>query len=87
MKAVECLGIEQARKWKVASLNEFRNFFGLKSHETFEDINPDPKIADALSRLYDHPDFVELYPGVVAEEAKEPMVIHTNSISAIYVQC
>lgn len=25
-------------------------------------------------RHVEHPDFVELYPGIVAEEAKEPMV-------------
>ena len=74
MKAVEILGIEQARQWKCASLNEFRNFFGLQSHKTFTDINSDPKVAAALEKLYDHPDFVELYPGLVAEEAKTPMV-------------
>lgn len=74
MRAIEILGIIQGRKWNVASLNEFRRHFGLKPYETFEDINSDPGVADALRRLYDHPDFVELYPGIVAEERKEPMV-------------
>ncbi|KAK6337318.1 hypothetical protein TWF730_002723 [Orbilia blumenaviensis] len=74
MKATECVAIEQARKWKCASLNEFRNFFGLKSYKTFEEINSNPKVSEILKRLYDHPDFVELYPGLVAEEAKSPMV-------------
>lgn len=74
LKLVEVLGIEQTRKWKVASLNEFREFFGLRRHKTFEDINPDPSIADTLRQLYDHPDFVELYPGIVAEDDKKPMV-------------
>lgn len=64
----------QSRRWNVGSLNEFRKFFGLKSHETFEEINSDPTVADALRHLYEHPDFVELYPGIVSEEAKEPMV-------------
>ncbi len=74
MRAVEILGIIQGRQWNVAGLNEFRKHFGLKPYETFEDINSDPGIADQLRHLYDHPDFVELYPGLVAEEAKSPMV-------------
>ncbi|KAI1104345.1 linoleate diol synthase [Jackrogersella minutella] len=74
MKPVEILGILQGRKWNVAGLNEFRKHFGLKPYERFEDINSDPEIADSLRHLYEHPDFVELYPGLVAEEAKEPMV-------------
>ncbi|MCJ1251085.1 hypothetical protein MMC30_008316 [Trapelia coarctata] len=74
LKAVEILGMQQARKWNCGSLNEFRKFFGLKPHETFEDINSDPYVADQLRHLYEHPDFVEMYPGIVAEEAKTPMV-------------
>lgn len=56
-----------------ATLNEFRDFFGLKRHETFEDVNGDPEIADILRSLYDHPDMVELYPGLFVEEAKARM--------------
>ncbi|PYI33000.1 peroxidase [Aspergillus indologenus CBS 114.80] len=74
LKSVEILGIEQGRKWNVGSLNEFRKFFNLKPYERFEDINSDPEVADALRHLYEHPDYVELYPGIVAEEAKEPMI-------------
>jgi len=67
------LGIQQARGWQVASLNEVRKFFGLTSHATFEDINSDPDVAATLAALYTHPDNVELYPGVTAEEAKPSM--------------
>ncbi|KAL2788440.1 heme peroxidase [Aspergillus keveii] len=74
LKAVEVLGIEQGRKWNVGSLNEFRKFFGLKGYDTFEEINSNPEVAEALQSLYGHPDYVELYPGIVSEEAKEPMV-------------
>ncbi|KAI1960198.1 hypothetical protein LOZ58_003917 [Ophidiomyces ophidiicola] len=74
LRAVEILGIQQARKWGCGSLNEFRKFFGLKEYTTFEDINSDPYIADQLRHLYEHPDHVELYPGIVAEEPKIPMV-------------
>ncbi|PWW77608.1 heme peroxidase [Tuber magnatum] len=74
LRLVEVLGIEQSRKWGVASLNEFREFFGLKPHATFEDINPDPAVTNTLRQLYDHPDFVEMYAGLVAEADKKPMV-------------
>ncbi|CZT05989.1 related to Psi-producing oxygenase A [Rhynchosporium agropyri] len=73
LKSVEILGMIQARSWNMASLNEFREFAGLKKHATFEDINPDPEVAEKLKNLYDHPDLVELYPGLVAEKAKPPM--------------
>ena len=92
LKAAEILGINQARHWNCASLNEFRKFFGLKPHQTFEDINSgqipcsqfartepnhrtlDPRVSEQLRHLYEHPDFVELYPGIVAEDHKMPMV-------------
>ena len=74
LRVVEMLGIMQARAWNVASLNEFRKYFNLTPHETFEDINSDPYVADQLKRLYDTPDQVELYVGLVTEEPKEPLV-------------
>ena len=85
---MEILGILQARKWyvylashephtdrrrEVASLNEFRQFFGLKTHDSFESINPNPEISDLLRKLYDSPDMVELYPGLFVEDAKPRM--------------
>lgn len=74
LRAIEILGIEQGRRWNVGSLNEFRKFFDLKPYESFEEINSDPEIAESLRNLYEHPDFVELYPGIVSEEAKPPMI-------------
>ncbi|KAI6089298.1 linoleate diol synthase precursor [Hypoxylon rubiginosum] len=73
LRVIEILGISQAREWHVATLNEFRQHFGLKKHDTFEDINPDPAVADNLMALYDSPDSVELYPGLVAEKPKPPV--------------
>ncbi|KAI1909515.1 hypothetical protein LOZ53_002679 [Ophidiomyces ophidiicola] len=70
LKAVEILGILQARSWNLSSLNEFRKYFNLAPHKTFEDINSDPEIADQLRHFYGHPDNVELYPGIVVEEGK-----------------
>lgn len=54
--------------------DQFRKHFGLKAYETFEDINSDPKVHEPLRHLYGKPDNVELYTGIVAEEAKTPMV-------------
>ncbi|KAJ9649245.1 hypothetical protein H2199_000019 [Coniosporium tulheliwenetii] len=73
LRLIEILGIEQARSWDLASLNEFRKYFGLTPHETFESINDDPEVAKTLKHLYDHPDLVELYPGLVVEKGKKPM--------------
>lgn len=73
MKAIEMMGITQARDWNMGTLNEFREFVGLTRHETFEDINPDPEVAANLRQLYDSPDSVEMYPGIVAEKTKPPV--------------
>lgn len=73
MKAIEMAGIGLARSWNVASLNEFRQYFGLKPHTKFEDICQDKSVASSLKALYGHVDYVELYPGLVAEDAKTPM--------------
>jgi hypothetical protein len=72
-RPLEVLGIIQAREWHAATLNEFREHFQLKKHETFEDINPDPVVSSKLRSLYDSPDSVELYPGIVAEQTKPPV--------------
>ncbi len=74
MRAIEVLGINQGRNWGTASLNEVRKFFKLTPHATFKDINSDPQVATALEALYTHPDNVEYYPGLIAEEGKPPMV-------------
>ncbi len=74
LRAVEILGIKQARSWNLATLNELRSFFNLTKHETFESINSDKDVVEQLKHLYDTPDHVELYPGVVIEEAKHPMI-------------
>lgn len=70
LKIVEILGINQARKWQVGSLNEFREFFGLKKYDKFTDINSNPDIANLLEKLYTDPDMVELYPGLMIEDIK-----------------
>jgi hypothetical protein len=72
-RAIEVLGIEQARSWNLGSLNEFRKYFDLEPHKTFESITKDKYVQEQLKHLYDHPDKVEIYPGIVVEDAKQPM--------------
>ncbi|KKY24083.1 putative heme peroxidase family protein [Diplodia seriata] len=71
LRVIEMLGIKQGRDWGLASLNEFRKFFGLKEFQSFEEINPDLDVSQALKALYSHPDNVELYPGLMSESTKE----------------
>ncbi|KAL8813523.1 MAG: hypothetical protein Q9200_000197 [Gallowayella weberi] len=52
---------------EIGTLNDFRDFFGLSRHESFESISKNVEIQNALRDLYDHPDKVELYPGVFCE--------------------
>ncbi|KAF2178270.1 heme peroxidase [Zopfia rhizophila CBS 207.26] len=73
LKAIEILGIEQGRRWGMASLNELRRHFGMLPHKTFSEINSDPDVTAALEALYGDVENVELYPGVIVEEAKIPM--------------
>ncbi|KAI6900680.1 heme peroxidase [Hortaea werneckii] len=74
MKAIEVLGIKQARYWKLATLNEFRKHFLLEPHRTFADITTNVEVQEALKHLYGTPDNVELYPGLVVEDCKRPLV-------------
>ncbi|KAF1851680.1 heme peroxidase [Cucurbitaria berberidis CBS 394.84] len=72
-RAIEVLGIEQARAWNLGSLNEFRKYFHLEPHNTFADITSDKYVQEQLKHLYDHPDKVEIYPGIVVEDGKKPL--------------
>jgi len=67
------MGVEQSRSWNTASLNEFRHFFGLVEHKTFEHVNSDTEMQKKLRQLYEHPDNIELYPGILVENTKVPM--------------
>ena len=71
LKAVEILGIMQARKWEIGTLNDFRDFFGMERHASFESITKNKEVQNALRDLYEHVDKVELYPGVFCESDKD----------------
>ncbi|KAL5504779.1 hypothetical protein ACEPAH_7442 [Sanghuangporus vaninii] len=73
LRVVEVMGIEQARQWGTATMNEFRKFMGLKSFSSFSEWNSDPDISRTAEMLYGNIDNLELYPGLMAEEAKPPI--------------
>ena len=67
--------MQQARSWDVATLNELRKFFKLQPHDTFEILNSDSHIKATLEELYDTTNSIELYPGLIAENAALPDTI------------
>ncbi|KAJ7915743.1 heme peroxidase [Mycena leptocephala] len=73
LRVIEVLGIEQARRWGVFSMNDFRRFLGLKPYANFQEWNPDERVHTAAAALYKDIENLELYVGLQAEEAKEPM--------------
>lgn len=73
-RPIELLGIESARAMGLSSLNDFRRSLNLKPYETFKEMNPDPNIADKLEELYEHVENVELYPGLMTEKTKPPIL-------------
>lgn len=69
-KDIEIMGIRHARELGVCTLNELRKLCNLRAYKTFEEMNDDESIATALRELYGDVANVELYPGLVAEQAK-----------------
>ncbi|KAJ3859653.1 linoleate diol synthase [Lentinula novae-zelandiae] len=70
MRLHEIMGITQNRAWGVCSLNDFRKYLGLKPYSTFLEWNSNPEIAHAAEKLYGNIEYLELYVGLQAEEAK-----------------
>ncbi|KAJ6589604.1 heme peroxidase [Mycena capillaripes] len=69
LRVLEVFSIIQARQWNVCTMNEFRQFLGLKQFRTFEEWNSDVDIANAARRLYGHINNLELYVGLQCEES------------------
>ncbi|KAK7911141.1 hypothetical protein PG985_013622 [Apiospora marii] len=60
--------ITRARELELPGLNGFRQMLGLPIYQKIEDINSCPLVTAKLRSLYSHPDEIELYPGIVAEQ-------------------
>ncbi|KAF3349590.1 Succinate-semialdehyde dehydrogenase [NADP+] [Verticillium dahliae VDG2] len=83
LRMIEVIGINHARALRVATLNDFRKYFGLLPYACFEHITSDPAVAQRLQALYGQPDMVELYPGLLSEDAK-PLMIPGSGLCAPY---
>ena len=68
LRIIEVMAMQQARSWGACSMNEFRQFLGLKKFDDFEEWCSDKEIAQAARQLYGHIDNLELYPGLQAED-------------------
>ncbi|RIA90433.1 heme peroxidase [Glomus cerebriforme] len=71
-RPIELLGIQSARNLGLSSLNDFRRSLNLVPYNSFEEMNPDPKVVEKLEKLYGSVDNVELYPGLMTEKSKPP---------------
>lgn len=45
LRVIEIMGIVQGRAWGVCSMNEFRQFLGLKKFDTFEEWSSNKDVA------------------------------------------
>lgn len=73
LRWIDCQGMRTARDvWRACSLNEFREYLGLKAFETFKEWNSDESIANAMEDLVGHPANIPLHVGLHGEEAKQP---------------
>lgn len=67
---VEKASIELGRKARLRSYNSYRQYCGYPAVTEFNQITGDQKRQDDLKSLYDHPDNVEFYVGLFAEDTR-----------------
>ncbi len=63
--------IQMARNAEVSGYNDYRELCGMPRVTEFAQISSDPTILTALQSLYAHPDEIEFYPGLFAEDLRE----------------
>jgi len=66
----EIASVNQARSAHLGSYNDYRKAVGFPPAITFEDINDDPVVSEALKKLYVEPGNVEFYVGLFAESPR-----------------
>jgi prostaglandin-endoperoxide synthase 2 len=71
LRGAEINSIEQARRVRLTSYNEYRKICGLPVARSFDQINPSEKVQRRLEELYQHPDNVEFYVGLFAEPPRK----------------
>ncbi|MEO8402390.1 MAG: peroxidase family protein [Gammaproteobacteria bacterium] len=63
--------IEAGRQANLATYNDYRERMGLLRALSFEEINPDPSVVEALHKHYKSVDDVEFYVGLIAEKVQK----------------
>ncbi|CAL1594456.1 unnamed protein product [Knipowitschia caucasica] len=71
---VSIKSIENSRKMRYQSLNEYRKRFNMKPYSSFQDLTGDTEMASILEEMYGHVDAVELYPGLLIEKPREDAI-------------
>ena len=72
LRPVELASIQQGRKNRLASYNDYREIMGYPRVDRFEQISGDPVVVAALKRLYqDDVDRIEFFVGLFAEDPPE----------------
>ncbi|PLW12028.1 hypothetical protein PCANC_20450 [Puccinia coronata f. sp. avenae] len=73
LRWIDCQGMRTARDvWRACTLNEFREYLGLKAFESFKEWNSDETVANAMEDLVGHPSNIPLHAGLHGEESKSP---------------
>jgi hypothetical protein len=62
--------IQYGRSLRIQPLNSYRRQVGLPPYTTFEEMTDDPKTLEALKKLYQHPDAVEMFTGMFIEKRR-----------------
>lgn len=65
---VELASVQQGRRHRLASYNDYREAFGYGRVQRFEQITGDPRRIEALRRLYEDVDNIEFFVGLFAED-------------------
>ena len=61
------LNLQRGRDHGLPSYNKVRNAFGISSAQIFAQVNPDPEVYEALASVYDHPNDMDPWVGMLAE--------------------
>jgi prostaglandin-endoperoxide synthase 2 len=83
----EKASIRQGRDNKLATYNDYREAVKFPRITRFEQINGDPRVVDALRRVYGHVDKIEYFVGIFAEETPPrlgvtPMIMRMVAVDA-----
>jgi prostaglandin-endoperoxide synthase 2 len=84
---IEKASIKQGRANNLATYNDYRKRVKFPRVTRFEQISADPRVVEALRRVYGHVDNIEYFVGIFAEEtpprlAVTPMIMRMVAVDA-----